>query len=157
MGKPIGCAVLLVGDERQAPSGQLLVKLLEQAGHTITQDRTIKPDGLQIKGELAMLTQSQSSQAIFFTGRTGNALRDPIGDAVRQQLDRRLDGFGDLLRSLLYQQQGSHAMLAQAVAGSIKRKMVFCLPGELDIIELAMTKLVLPELEQLLDQMIPRA
>jgi molybdopterin biosynthesis enzyme MoaB len=43
------------------------------------------------------------------------------------------------------------------VAGSIKRKMVFCLPGELDIIELAMTKLVLPELEQLLDQMIPRA
>ena len=157
MGKPIGCAVLLVGDERQAPSGQLLVKLLEQAGHTITQDRTIKPDGLQIKGELAMLTQSQSSQAIFFTGRTGNALRDPIGDAVRQQLDRRLDGFGDLLRSLLYQQQGSHAMLAQAVAGSIKRKMVFCLPGELDIIEFAMTKLVLPELEQLLDQMIPRA
>ncbi len=157
MGKPIGCAVLLVGDERQAPSGQLLVKLLEEAGHTITQDRTIKPDGLQIKGELAMLTQSQSSQAIFFTGRTGNALRDPIGDAVRQQLDRRLDGFGDLLRSLLYQQQGSHAMLAQGVAGSIKRKMVFCLPGELDIIELAMTKLVLPELEQLLDQMIPRA
>ena len=157
MGKPIGCAVLLVGDERQAPSGQLLVKLLEEAGHTITQDRTIKPDGLQIKGELAMLTQSQSSQAIFFTGRTGNALRDPIGDAVRQQLDRRLDGFGDLLRSLLYQKQGSHAMLAQAVAGSIKRKMVFCLPGELDIIELAMSKLVLPELEQLLDQMIPRA
>jgi len=157
MGKPIGCAVLLVGDERQAPSGHLLVKLLEEAGHTITQDRTIKPDGLQIKGELAMLTQSQSSQAIFFTGRTGNALRDPIGDAVRQQLDRRLDGFGDLLRSLLYQQQGSHAMLAQAVAGSIKRKMVFCLPGELDIIEFAMTKLVLPELEQLLDQMIPRA
>ena len=157
MGKPIGCAVLLVGDERQAPSGQLLVKLLGEAGHTITQDRTIKPDGLQIKGELAMLTQSQSSQAIFFTGRTGNALRDPIGDAVRQQLDRRLDGFGDLLRSLLYQQQGSHAMLAQGVAGSIKRKMVFCLPGELDIIELAMTKLVLPELEQLLDQMIPRA
>ncbi len=157
MGKPIGCAVLLVGDERQAPSGQLLVKLLEEAGHTITQDRTIKPDGLQIKGELAMLTQSQSSQAIFFTGRTGNALRDPIGDAVRQQLDRRLDGFGDLLRSLLYQQQGSQAMLAQGVAGSIKRKMVFCLPGELDIIELAMSKLVLPELEQLLDQMIPRA
>jgi len=157
MGKPIGCAVLLIGDERQAPSGQLLVKLLEEAGHTITQDRTIKPDGLQIKGELAMLTQSQSSQAIFFTGRTGNALRDPIGDAVRQQLDRRLDGFGDLLRSLLYQQQGSHAMLAQGVAGSIKRKMVFCLPGELDIIELAMSKLVLPELEQLLDQMIPRA
>jgi len=157
MGRPIGCAVLLVGDERQAPSAHLLVKLLEEAGHTITQDRTIKPDGLQIKGELAMLTQSQSSQAIFFTGRTGNALRDPIGDAVRQQLDRRLDGFGDLLRSLLYQQQGSHAMLAQGVAGSIKRKMVFCLPGELDIIELAMSKLVLPELEQLLDQMIPRA
>ncbi len=157
MARSIGCAVLLVGDERQAQSGHLLVSILEGAGHKITQDRTIKPDGLQIKGELAILTQSQSSEVIFFTGRTGNALRDPIGDAVRQQLDRRLDGFGDLLRSLLYQQQGSRAMLAQGVAGSIKRKMVFCLPGDLDIIELAMGKLVLPELEHLLDQMIPRA
>ena len=104
-----------------------------------------------------MLTQSQSSQAIFFTGRTGNALRDPIGDAVRQQLDRRLDGFGDLLRSLLYQEQGSRAMLAQGVAGSIKRKLVFCLPGDLNTIEIAMGKLVLPELEYLLNQLTPRA
>lgn len=148
---------MVVGDERQAQSGQLLVRLLEEAGHNITQDRTIKPDGLQIKGELAMLTQSQSSQAIFFTGRTGNALRDPIGDAVRQQLDRRLDGFGDLLRSLLYQEQGSRAMLAQGVAGSIKRKLVFCLPGDLNTIEIAMGKLVLPELEYLLNQLTPRA
>ena len=157
MARSIGCAVLLVGDERQAQSGQLLVSILEGAGHKITQDRTIKPDSLQIKGELAILTQSQSSEVIFCTCRTGNALRDPIGDAIRQQLDRRLDGFGDLLRSLLYQQQGSRAMLARGVAGSIKRKMVFCLPCDLDIIELAMSKLVLPELEHMLDQMIPRA
>ncbi|MDP6700437.1 MAG: molybdopterin-binding protein [Candidatus Latescibacteria bacterium] len=157
MARSIGCAVMVVGDERQAQSRQLLVRLLEEAGHNITQDRTIKPDGLQIKGELAMLTQSQSSQAIFFTGRTGNALRDPIGDAVRQQLDRRLDGFGDLLRSLLYQEQGSRAMLAQGVAGSIKRKLVFCLPGDLNTIEIAMGKLVLPELEYLLNQLTPRA
>ena len=147
---------MVVGDARQAQSGQLLIKLLGEAGHNITQDRTINSDGLQIKGELAMLTQSQSSQAIFFTGRTGNALRDPIGDAVRQQLDRRLDGFGDLLRSLLYQEQGSRAMLAQGVAGSIKRKLVFCLPGDLNTIEIAMSKLVLPELEYLLDQLTPR-
>ena len=157
MARSIGCAVMVVGDERQAQRGQLLVRLLEEAGHNITQDRTIKPDGLQIKGELAMLTQSQSSQAIFFTGRTGNALRDPIGDAVRQQLDRRLDGFGDLLRSLLYQEQGSRAMLAQGVAGSIKRKLVFCLPGDLNTIEIAMGKLVLPELEYLLNQLTPHA
>ena len=114
MARSIGCAVLLVGDEHQTQSGQLLVSILKGAGHKITQDRTIKPDSLQIKGELAILTQSQSSEVIFCTCRTGNALRDPIGDAIRQQLDRRLDGFGDLLRSLLYQQQGSRAMLAQA-------------------------------------------
>ena len=148
---------MVVGDERQAQIGQLLVRLLEEAGHNITQDRTIKPDGLQIKGLLAMLTQSQSSQVIFFTGRTSNALRDPIGDAVRQQLDRRLDGFGELLRSLLYQALGSRAMLAQGVAGSIKRKLVFCLPGDFNTIEIAMGKLVLPELEYLLDQLTPRA
>lgn len=152
----IGCAVLVVGDERQARSGQLLVKLLEEAGHKVVQDRTLKADRLQIKGELAMLTQGSSCQAIFFTGHIGNALRDPIGDAVRQQLDRRLDGFGDLLRSLLFQEQGSRAMLAQGVAGSLKRRLVFCLPGDLKTIELAMSKLILPELEYLFDQLTPR-
>ena len=48
-------------------------------------------------------------------------------------------------------------MLAQGVAGSIKRKLVFCLPGDLNTIEIAMGKLVLPELEYLLNQLTPRA
>ena len=47
--------------------------------------------------------------------------------------------------------------LAQGVAGSIKRKLVFCLPGDLNTIEIAMGKLVLPELEYLLNQLTPRA
>ena len=157
MGKSISCAVLVVGDERQAQSGQILVKLLQEAGHKVAQDRTIKADGLQIKGELAMLTQASSSEAIFFTGRTGNALRDPIGDAVRQHLARRLDGFGDLLRSLIYAEEGSRALLVQGVAGARKRRLVFCLPGDPKTIEVAMSKLVLPELGHLLDQLIPRA
>ena len=88
------------------------------------------------------------------TTRGTNALLERKGAPTALFVTR---GFGDLLRSLLYQQQGSRAMLAQGVAGSIKRKMVFCLPGDLDIIELAMSKLILPELEHLLDQMIPRA
>jgi molybdenum cofactor biosynthesis protein B len=51
---------------------------------------------------------------------------------------------------LSYQQIGSGAMLSRAVAGIARGKLVFAMPGSTKAVELAMTKLVLPELRHLL-------
>ena len=45
-----------------------------------------------------------------------------------------------------YQEIGSGAMLSRAVAGSVGNTAVFSLPGSTKAVQLAMEKLILPEL-----------
>ena len=47
---------------------------------------------------------------------------------------------------LSYEQIGAAAMLSRATAGVAGGRVVFSLPGSTGAVELAMTKLVLPEL-----------
>src|SRR5207249_8373260 len=77
------------------------------------------------------------------------APRDTTYEAVTGLLEKRLDGFGELFRMLSYQQVGSAAMLSRAVAGVARGKIVVSLPGAPAAVELAMQKLLLPELGHL--------
>ncbi len=61
-------------------------------------------------------------------------------------LDKRIDGFGELFRQLSYEQIGSAAMLSRAVAGVIGATAVFALPGSTAACELALDRLIVPEL-----------
>jgi molybdenum cofactor biosynthesis protein B len=92
-------------------------------------------------------------QAIITTGGTGITSRDSTYEAVQALLDKRLDGFGELFRMLSFQEIGSAAMMSRAVAGSIGRKAVFVLPGSEKAVRLAMTRLVIPELGHVLQQL----
>jgi molybdopterin adenylyltransferase len=51
---------------------------------------------------------------------------------------------------LSYEQIGSGAMLSRAVGGVVNGKLIFAMPGSTKAVELAMTKLILPELKHLL-------
>ena len=68
-------------------------------------------------------------------------------------LDKRLDGFGELFRTLSYEQIGSAAMLSRAVGGIARGKPVFSLPGSPEAVALALERLVLPELGHLLGEL----
>ena len=156
MSAPIGCAVIAVGgdrDERAFLHAERIVEQLTAAGHTSKAPRRIKSDSLQIKGELAMLVQSQSLRAIFLTSGEGIGLRDRTSEATAGLLDRRLDGFGELLRGLLFPAIGPRAMLARSAAGVQHRRLVFALPADPQAIDIALQKLVLPQLEDLVAQL----
>jgi molybdenum cofactor biosynthesis protein B len=58
-------------------------------------------------------------------------------------------GFGELFRALSYEQIGSAALLSRALAGLASGRVVFVLPGSRGAVELAMEKLILPELGHL--------
>lgn len=152
----IGCAVIAVGgddNERAVQNAQRAVDLLTAAGHACNAPRRIKSDPLEIKGELAMLGQSSTVQAIFLTGGKGIGLRDSTSEAAGRLLDRRLDGFGELLRGLLFPAIGPRAMLARATAGVLQRRLVFVLPADPKAIEIALEKLILPQLADLTAQL----
>jgi molybdenum cofactor biosynthesis protein B len=83
------------------------------------------------------------------TGGTGVAPRDVTPEAVEPLLDRVVPGFGELFRALSYEQIGSAALLSRALAGLAAGRVVFVLPGSRGAVELAMEKLVLPELGHL--------
>ena len=50
---------------------------------------------------------------------------------------------------LSYEQVGAAAMLSRAIAGTWGTTLVFCLPGSPNAVDLALTKLIVPELRHL--------
>jgi molybdenum cofactor biosynthesis protein B len=90
--------------------------------------------------------------AIITTGGTGLTSRDSTFEAIDGLLTKRLPGFGELFRMLSYQEIGAAAMMSRACAGCIGRVVVIALPGSEKAVKLAMSKLVVPELNHLVQQ-----
>jgi molybdenum cofactor biosynthesis protein B len=89
---------------------------------------------------------------IITTGGTGITSRDGTFEAVNRLLEKRLDGFGELFRMLSFEEIGSAAMMSRATAGTAKGKAIFVLPGSQNAVRLAMTRLILPELPHVVQQ-----
>jgi molybdopterin adenylyltransferase len=150
------CFVLTVSDTRTPQndtSGLAIRDLLVTAGHHVAGWAIIKDDEAQVTRSVRERIADEQVQAIITTGGTGITSRDSTYEAVQALLDKRLDGFGELFRMLSFQEIGSAAMMSRAVAGSIGRKAVFVLPGSEKAVRLAMTRLVIPELGHVLQQL----
>ncbi|TMA37164.1 MAG: molybdenum cofactor biosynthesis protein MoaB [Deltaproteobacteria bacterium] len=145
----VACAVLTVSDTRTAENdtnGTCIQALLEQAGHRVA-SYTILPDepGL-VRAHLEGVLDDPEVDVVILNGGTGLAPRDSTYEAIVDLLEKRLDGFGELFRMLSYEHVGAAAMLSRAAAGVARGKVVAALPGATAAVELAMTKLLLPEL-----------
>ena len=144
----LGCGVITVSDSRTADtdgSGGRIKDLLTGAGHAV-RGYEIVPDEPSVVSRLVTdWAAREDIDIVILTGGTGIAPRDNTYEAVAGLLTRRIDGFGELFRALSYEDIGSAAMLSRAVGGLIGTVAVFALPGSTAACELAMTKLVLPE------------
>jgi molybdenum cofactor biosynthesis protein B len=142
-----------VSDSRTAEtdvSGDLLAAKLEDAGHRVVARSWVADEPREISGKLAQWQQQLDIQVIFTTGGTGVSRRDTTIEVVEGLLDKRLDGFGELFRMLSYEQVGSAAMMSRALAGLAAGVLLFAIPGSPAAVELALDKLVIPELPHLL-------
>jgi molybdenum cofactor biosynthesis protein B len=146
---PITCAVLTISDTRTPAtdrSGSLIVQYLESAGHRVA-DRQILPDEPdRIRPAIAAYAQRGEVQAVLVTGGTGISPRDQTYETVTGMLTKPLLGYGELFRMLSYQDIGAAAMLSRAVGGLVGSMAVLTMPGSTAAVQLAMEKLVLPEL-----------
>lgn len=153
-GQPVvRCGVITVSDTRGAdndPGGDLIASLLAEAGHAVAGRRWVRDDVQQIRGALNALIFHEQCEAVILTGGTGIARRDTTYEAVEPLLAKRMDGFGELFRNFSYSEVGPAAMLSRALAGVYHDRLVFALPGSLNGVRLAMTKLIVPELSHLL-------
>ena len=147
------CAVLTVSDTRTPDTdrgGPLIRRLLEEAGHTVSDHAIVRDEPQAIDQQLdAWLSGQSEIDLILTTGGTGIAPRDTTIEVIQRRLTQELPGFGELFRMLSYEEVGPAAMLSRAVAGLAGATLIFALPGSTNALELAMTKLILPELPHL--------
>jgi molybdenum cofactor biosynthesis protein B len=143
------CAVVTVSDTRTDAtdrSGARLKQLLTESGHEVVHYAIVPDDPSQIRAVLAPVFADPRIEAVFLTGGTGIAPRDTTFEAVRTLFEKEIEGFGELFRMLSYSDIGPAAMLSRATAGIAAGKVLFSMPGSTGAVELAMEKLVLPEL-----------
>jgi len=88
---------------------------------------------------------SNDVDAIVTCGGTGIGPTDVTIETVQPLLEKEILGFGEIFRTLGYEQIGSAVILTRALAGVSRGKVVFCIPGSPQAVSLCLKKLILPE------------
>jgi molybdenum cofactor biosynthesis protein B len=154
--KNLGCLVVTVSDTRDEStdqSGQLIKALLAEKGHRLADYRIVKDEPPEIESLLREALTRRDVDAVIVNGGTGISPRDGTYEVVSRLLEKRLDGFGEIFRFLSFQDIGSAAIMSRAIAGVAKGKVVISLPGSKGAVDLAMRRLVLPELGHMVSQL----
>lgn len=152
--RPLDLAVLTVSDSRSLESdrsGARIVELASAAGHRLSRRELVPDDAERIRTAVRAMSADGDVQWIVVTGGTGPAPRDVTVDTVRGLFGIELPGFGELFRMLSYEAIGSAAMLSRACAGLVGNRPVFLLPGSTAAVELAMERLILPQIGHLVE------
>jgi molybdenum cofactor biosynthesis protein B len=158
----VRCAILTVSDTRDAATdrgGPKARELLTACGHIVQKTVIVRDEPEEIRAAIKGFLSDPQIDAIITTGGTGIAQRDRTADVVRELLTFELPGFGELFRMLSWQEVGSAAMLSRAIGGLAYRPnfppnrdqgvFIFALPGSVTAVELAITRLIGPELGHL--------
>lgn len=147
--KTVSFAVLTVSDSRTVEtdeSGKLIKESLIRAAHTLYSYTLLRNDKVELRELMTGLLSSPDLDAVIITGGTGLSGKDITIETVAPIFDKTMDGFGELFRSLSYQEIGPAAVLSRAIGGVAKRKVILCLPGSVAAVKLAIEKIIVPEL-----------
>lgn len=129
---PLNIAVLTISDSRTEAddtSGQLLVDRVLKTGHQLAARCIARDDIYQIRSVLSQWIFAPDIHAVVTTGGTGVTGRDGTPEAVKPLLDKEIEGFGELFRSLSYEEINTSSLQSRALAGVANATYIFCLPG----------------------------
>jgi molybdenum cofactor biosynthesis protein B len=147
--RSVGCAVITVTDSRTTASdrsGDAIRAALIAAGHVVALSEIVADDRTAIRDALAGATGRGDIAAVILTGGTGIAARDVTVESLADRWSKELPGFGEIFRALSVAEIGAAAFLSRATAGVIDGRFVVVLPGSTAACELAMERLVVPQL-----------
>ena len=147
------CAVITLSDTRTEStdkSGPRIKELLAENHHAIAEYKVLPDEPAPLESKLTPLLARADVDVILTNGGTGISRRDQTIGVIERIVIQPLPGFGELFRMLSYEQIASGAMLSRAIGGIANGKLIFAMPGSTKAVELAMTRLILPELRHLL-------
>jgi molybdenum cofactor biosynthesis protein B len=148
--KPLNICVLTISDSRDEStdtSGKSLVKLLTDAGHNRFEKRIVSDDIYQIRAAISSWIANDEVNVVVTTGGTGVTGRDGTPEAVQPLLDKEIDGFGEMFRTLSYEEIGTSTLQSRALAGVANATYIFCLPGSSGACKTGWSKLIEQQLD----------
>ena len=137
---PVDIAILTVSDTRTEEtdtSGRLLADRLSTAGHRLVEKAILPDNTYQIRALVSKWIADPGVQAAIITGGTGLTSRDHTPEAITPLLDKTIDGFGELFRSISYQEIGASTVQSRVLAGIANATFIFCIPGSTNACRLA--------------------
>ena len=131
-------------------SGSIIQELFLENDIPVAHYQIVKDDKRAIQHAVLSALAIEGVNCIVLTGGTGITHDDCTIEAVEPLLHKRIEGFGELFRSLSYADIGTRSLLSRATAGIIDKKAVFCIPGSTGAATLAMKSLILLEIGHIL-------
>lgn len=152
----LALAVLTISDTRQLENdrgGNTIRRMLVEEGHQIVESAICKDEKEEIEEAIEKWLANPTIQGVITTGGTGLGYRDITPETIEPYFTKHIKGFGELFRMLSYTEDvGSKSLLSRAEAGIVEDKVIYILPGSVKAVELAMKKLVLPELHHIVHE-----
>jgi len=148
--KPLRVAVLTVSDTRNEAtdkSGALLVERLRAAGHTLAAKAIVRDDIYAIRAIVSGWIADAGVEVVLTTGGTGITGRDGTPEAIAVLLDKEIDGFGELFRTISYAEIGPSSLQSRCLAGVANATYIFCLPGSSNACATGWDKLIATQLD----------
>jgi molybdenum cofactor biosynthesis protein B len=129
-------------------SGKAIQEIFAGAGIPVMHYAVV-PDQIE-DIRLELFQALKTCNCILLDGGTGLTNDDVTIEAVSPLMEKKIDGFGELFRMKSYEEIGTSAMLSRAIAGTIRGKAVFCIPGSPAAVTLATKTLIVPEISHIL-------
>jgi molybdenum cofactor synthesis domain-containing protein len=126
-------AVITVSDkgyagQREDTGGPLLVKLLTEAGYTVSHTAIVPDERPMIEAELIQAADELDIPLILTTGGTGFSVRDVTPEATAAVCPRMAPGIAEAMRADSMKVT-NRAMLSRAAAGIRGGSLIINLPG----------------------------
>ena len=130
--KPVNIAILTISDRRtieEDDSGDLLANRVTDANHVMMDRQICKDNCYQIRSIVSQWILQEDINVIITTGGTGITGHDGTPEAILPLMDKTIDGFGEMFRSLSYKNIKTSTLQSRAFAGVANGTFIFCLPG----------------------------
>ncbi len=155
-GRALGFVVLSVSDthtEDDDPSGQLARELIQAGGHKVVHYALVANSVADARETLEPWLKEHAVEVGVTVGGTGVSSRDLTVNALESMGGKRIDGFGELYRSVSFQEVGPLAIISRAGLYLINGKPVFALPGSERAVRTALERLILPAAVHLVEEL----
>ena len=130
--KAVNIAILTISDRREIEdddSGDLLINRVNDANHNLIDRQICKDNCYQIRSIVSQWILQEDVHVIITTGGTGITGHDGTPEAILPLMDKTIDGFGEMFRSLSYKNIKTSTLQSRAFAGVANGTFTFCLPG----------------------------